>query len=108
MEYLDVPGAVVRTQGSSAVPAAMEWPRILSRTFAQRSPCSMRVLHSRAVRAKMHSVNESATGLVERRMADTAERMMAVARRLTAERGLSGFTIDELCADVGVSRRTFF
>lgn len=30
------------------------------------------------------------------------------ARQLTIERGLSGFTIDELCADVGVSRRTFF
>ena len=30
------------------------------------------------------------------------------ARQLTIERGLSGFTIEELCADVGVSRRTFF
>ncbi len=30
------------------------------------------------------------------------------ARQLTVERGLSGFTVDELCADVGVSRRTFF
>jgi AcrR family transcriptional regulator len=64
-------------------------------------------LHSIVNDAKLHSVEESATGL-ERRMAETAERMKAVARRLTAERGLSGFTIDELCAEVGVSRRTFF
>jgi AcrR family transcriptional regulator len=55
----------------------------------------------------MHFVEESATGL-ERRMAETAERMKAVARRLTAERGLTGFTVDELCTEVGVSRRTFF
>ena len=34
--------------------------------------------------------------------------MKVVARRLTAERGLSGFTIDDLCAEVGLSRRTFF
>jgi len=31
-----------------------------------------------------------------------------LARRLTAERGLSGFTVEELCEQVGISRRTFF
>jgi AcrR family transcriptional regulator len=31
-----------------------------------------------------------------------------LARRLTAERGLNGFTVDELCEQVGISRRTFF
>ncbi|WP_431279243.1 TetR/AcrR family transcriptional regulator [Leifsonia poae] len=53
-------------------------------------------------------MEESATGTLERRMADTAERMKSTARRLTAEHGLTGFTVDELCAEVGVSRRTFF
>jgi AcrR family transcriptional regulator len=30
------------------------------------------------------------------------------ARRLTAESGLSGFTVQQLCDEVGISRRTFF
>lgn len=30
------------------------------------------------------------------------------ARELTAENGFAGFTIEELCAKVGISRRTFF
>ena len=42
------------------------------------------------------------------RMAATALRLTAVSRRLTAEHGLNGFTIEELCAEVGISRRTFF
>jgi len=41
-------------------------------------------------------------------MADTAMRMKEAARRFTSERGLTGFTIEELCDEVGVSRRTFF
>lgn len=41
-------------------------------------------------------------------MLRTAEQLTAVSRRLTAEHGLSGFTIDQLCEEVGIARRTFF
>ncbi|MFZ7088967.1 TetR/AcrR family transcriptional regulator [Curtobacterium sp. RRHDQ10] len=36
------------------------------------------------------------------------QNLMFVARRMTAELGLTGFTIEQLCDEVGVSRRTFF
>jgi AcrR family transcriptional regulator len=41
-------------------------------------------------------------------MRQTAANLTAVSRRLTAERGLGGFTIEEVCDEVDVSRRTFF
>ena len=41
-------------------------------------------------------------------MQETAARLTSISRRLTAERGLNGFTIEELCADADISRRTFF
>jgi AcrR family transcriptional regulator len=41
-------------------------------------------------------------------MLATATRLTSVARRLTAERGLHGFTVEEVCDEVEVSRRTFF
>ncbi|POH64660.1 TetR family transcriptional regulator [Cryobacterium zongtaii] len=54
-------------------------------------------------------MSESATtSRVERRMRKTAANLTAVSRRLTAERGLAGFTIEEVCSAVDVSRRTFF
>jgi AcrR family transcriptional regulator len=57
----------------------------------------------------MHSVIDSAPeSLRERRIAETSRALRAEARRLTAAHGLSGFTIEELCSEVGVSRRTFF
>lgn len=56
----------------------------------------------------MHSVIQSAPSLRDRRIADTSRALKAAARRATADRGLSGFTIDELCAEVGIARRTFF
>jgi AcrR family transcriptional regulator len=56
----------------------------------------------------MHSMGESATGLRERRKAETTLRITEVARRLTAEQGLHGFTIEQVCEAVGISRRTFF
>ncbi|WP_223693639.1 TetR/AcrR family transcriptional regulator [Leifsonia poae] len=53
-------------------------------------------------------MNESAISTRERRKAETALGLKSAARRLTIERGLGGFTIEELCDEVGVSRRTFF
>ena len=66
-------------------------------------------LHSTRHSAILHFVNDSAisTRAAERKQA-TASRLSAVSRRLTADRGLSGFTIEEVCEEVGVSRRTFF
>lgn len=51
---------------------------------------------------------DSATNLRERRAAETSAALRSEARRLTSERGFSGFTIEEMCSEVGVSRRTFF
>jgi AcrR family transcriptional regulator len=57
----------------------------------------------------MHYMTESAIpNRRERRMRETAESLTRVSRRLTAEHGLAGFTIEELCDEVDVSRRTFF
>ncbi|WP_396642257.1 TetR/AcrR family transcriptional regulator [Microbacterium sp.] len=53
----------------------------------------------------MDSAPES---LRSRQLAETSRRLRAEARRLTAERGLGGFTVEEVCSEVGVSRRTFF
>jgi AcrR family transcriptional regulator len=46
-------------------------------------------------------------GTAERRRR-TRRQLTSGARILTAERGLNGFTVEELCERVGVSRRTFF
>lgn len=50
----------------------------------------------------------TSTNRLSDRMAATAARLTTVSRRLTATHGLNGFTIEELCEEVGVSRRTFF
>ncbi|MFI5085993.1 MAG: TetR family transcriptional regulator, partial [Actinomycetales bacterium] len=47
-------------------------------------------------------------GLRERKRAATRAAITAAARSLTAARGLHGYTVEELCEQVGVSRRTFF
>lgn len=47
-------------------------------------------------------------GLRERKRAATHSAITSVARALTAEHGLAGFTVEELCEQVGISRRTFF
>lgn len=53
-------------------------------------------------------MTDSADGLRERRRADTTRSLIRAARRFTAEHGLAGFTVEELCAEAAVSRRTFF
>jgi AcrR family transcriptional regulator len=56
----------------------------------------------------MHSSADSAVGLRERRKQQVSAQLTDAARRSTAQSGLHGFTVDELCDEVGVSRRTFF
>lgn len=54
-------------------------------------------------------MSESATlSRRERRKQETASSLTAVTRRFTAQRGLSGFTVEDVCDEVDVSRRTFF
>jgi AcrR family transcriptional regulator len=55
----------------------------------------------------MHSMEESAT-LRERRRLETEHRITICAQRLTDERGLDGFTMDDLAENAQVSRRTLF
>ena len=61
----------------------------------------------RAQSAKLHSVSESAT-LQPSRKVSTAHRITTCAQRLTDQHGLDGFTMDDLAAEAGVSRRTLF
>jgi len=56
----------------------------------------------------MHFMVKSADSTREQRKRETVRALTDAARRLTAERGFGGFTVEELCAEVGVSRRTFF
>ena len=53
-------------------------------------------------------MTDSADGLRERRRAETTRALIRAARHFTAEHGLAGFTIEELCSEAAVSRRTFF
>lgn len=53
-------------------------------------------------------MDNSAESTREQRKRRTTRALTEAARRLTTERGFAGFTVEELCADAGVSRRTFF
>jgi len=55
----------------------------------------------------MHFMADGANAGVRRRL-EAAARLTTAARRRTAELGLGGFTVDELCDEAGISRRTFF
>ncbi len=77
------------------------------RVLSRKSP----FLHFRYKSAKLYFVDNSATndgGLRERKRAQTRAAISAVARSLTAQRGLNGFTVEEACDQAGISRRTFF
>ena len=56
----------------------------------------------------MHSMAQSAIPLRELKRTETAHRITTSAQRLTEERGLDGFTMDDLAAAAEVSRRTLF
>ena len=56
-------------------------------------------------------MNDSAViegGLRERKRAATRAAIIAAARALTAEHGLNGYTVEEVCERADISRRTFF
>lgn len=53
-------------------------------------------------------MDQSAESPRERRKRETSRALTDAARRLTTDHGFAGFTIEELCGEVGVSRRTFF
>ena len=55
----------------------------------------------------MHFMSESASSR-ERRRIETEHRITICAQRLTDEKGLDGFTMDDLAAEADVSRRTLF
>jgi len=55
----------------------------------------------------MHYMSRSATTRSGRRQ-ETSYRISQCAQRLTEDRGLDGFTMDELAEAAGVSRRTLF
>ncbi|MFS0911812.1 TetR family transcriptional regulator [Microbacterium sp. 179-I 3D2 NHS] len=53
-------------------------------------------------------MEKGALSVREKRKRETSRALIRAARRLTAERGFTGFTVEELCVEVGLSRRTFF
>lgn len=55
-----------------------------------------------------HSATSAVPGLRERKWLATRDALVQTARALSAEHGFSHFTIEQLCEQVGVSRRTFF
>lgn len=56
----------------------------------------------------MHFMEQSAKLVRDDRRTRATGAIVLTARRFTAERGLRGFTVEDLCDEAGVSRRTFF
>jgi AcrR family transcriptional regulator len=55
-----------------------------------------------------HSATSAEPGLRERKWLATRDALVEAARALSVEHGFSHFTVEQLCEQVGVSRRTFF
>jgi AcrR family transcriptional regulator len=55
-----------------------------------------------------HSATNAEPGLRERKWLATRDALVETARALSVEHGFSHFTVEQLCEQVGVSRRTFF
>jgi AcrR family transcriptional regulator len=55
-----------------------------------------------------HSATNAEPGLRERKWIATRDALVDAARALSVEHGFSHFTVEQLCEQVGVSRRTFF
>ena len=53
-------------------------------------------------------IESATTSRATERKQATSARVTALCRTLAAERGLNGFTIEEVCSEIGISRRTFF
>ena len=71
------------------------------------------ILHFLINSANFYFVTESAKScqapsLRARKREATRSAITAAARAFTAQHGLSGFTVEQLCEHVGISRRTFF
>ncbi|MHC6591044.1 TetR/AcrR family transcriptional regulator [Arthrobacter sp. C152] len=56
----------------------------------------------------MNDSASSGSGLRQRKRAATRTAITAAARTLTSEKGLNGYTVEEVCEAAGISRRTFF
>lgn len=70
---------------------------------------TLRILSAKyAECATMDAVVVNQMGLRERRRRQTSADIRDAAVRLTVERGFDKVTIDEICAEAGISTRTFF
>jgi AcrR family transcriptional regulator len=67
-------------------------------------------MHSATLARVIKTAPETVPETLSRDERMTANRaaITRLARRWTLDRGFSGYTVDELCDEVGVSRRTFF
>src|ERR1700712_2523037 len=77
-------------------------------TFELGNRFQRRLALTRAKCKVCHMGHDTEREGLHRRQQRTREQLISAARRLTATHGLSGFTVQELSDQVGVSRRTFF